>query len=154
MPNFEYKVIPAPVKGVKARGIRSAEARFAHALSTAMNDLGAQGWSYVRADTLPAEERVGLTKTKTVYHNMLVFRRDRVDAEEVDELQTVTQVTAPQSTPLEQAFMSPKNAAHMRAYDTTDDDADAPPVASILTVLQARRAEVKVAQTPTDIAAE
>ncbi len=42
-----------------------------------MNRLGAEGWDYVRADALPCEERVGLTGTKTVFQNMLVFRRAR-----------------------------------------------------------------------------
>ncbi|MDP3377653.1 MAG: hypothetical protein Q8S53_04755, partial [Brevundimonas sp.] len=32
-------------------------------------------WDYVRADTLPVDERSGLTGTKTSFHNMLVFRR-------------------------------------------------------------------------------
>ena len=76
MPRYEYKVVPAPAKGLKAKGIRSPEARFAHALASAMNELGAAGWSYLRTDTLPAEERAGLTRTRTTYHNMLVFRRD------------------------------------------------------------------------------
>lgn len=75
MPTFEYRVVPAPKHGLKARGVRSSEDRFAHALETLMNQMGAQGWDYVRADTLPAEERQGLTGRVTVYQNMLVFRR-------------------------------------------------------------------------------
>ena len=151
MANFEYKVVPAPVKGLKAKGIRSPEARFAHALASAMNDLGADGWTYVRADTLPAEERVGLTKTKTVYHNMLVFRREIAEAE---ELQTLTQPAAPQPTPLELAFMSPQSVTHPIPYESPDDTIEAAPVTSILTVLQNRRAETDVNDTATDIAAE
>ncbi len=75
MSAFEYKVIPAPTKGQKAKGARSTADRFAVALEAAMNDLGAQGWDYVRADTLPCEEREGLMGKTTVYQNMLVFRR-------------------------------------------------------------------------------
>lgn len=75
MPKYEYKVVPAPVKGVKAKGLKGTQERFAHALSNLMNDLGADGWEYQRADTLPCEERQGLTgKTKT-FQNMLIFRR-------------------------------------------------------------------------------
>ena len=151
MPSYEYKVVPAPVKGLKARGVRSPEARFAHALATAMNTLGAEGWSYLRADTLPAEERVGLTRTKTVYHNMLVFRRE---VEETDHLQDLSQAAAPQPTPLELAFMSPQGTAPQIAYDAPDEAIDAPPEASILTVLQARRADIEDAGTQGDIAAE
>ena len=38
-------------------------------------ELGAEGWDYLRADTLPVDERSGLTGTKTSFQNMLVFRR-------------------------------------------------------------------------------
>lgn len=72
---FEYKVVPAPKRGEKARGIKTTEERFALALTQMMNTLGADGWDYVRADTLPCDERSGLTGTKTTFQNMLVFRR-------------------------------------------------------------------------------
>lgn len=75
MQRFEYKVIPAPKRGEKARGVKTTEDRFALALTHLMNDLGADGWDYVRADALPCEERAGLTGTKTTFQNMLVFRR-------------------------------------------------------------------------------
>lgn len=76
MQRFEYKVIPAPKRGEKARGVRTTEDRFALALTTLMNQLGAEGWDYVRADVLPCEERVGFTGgVKTTFQNMLVFRR-------------------------------------------------------------------------------
>ena len=75
MQRFEYKVIPAPKRGEKARGVKTTEERFAYALTLLMNELGADGWDYVRADALPCEERVGLTGTKTTFQNVLVFRR-------------------------------------------------------------------------------
>lgn len=75
MPRYEFKVIPAPRRGDKARGVKTTEDRFALTLSALMNEMGAEGWDYVRADTLPVDERSGLTGTKTSYHNMLVFRR-------------------------------------------------------------------------------
>lgn len=77
MPQYEYRVVPAPVKGLKAKGVRGHEARFAHALEDLMNRMGAEGWEYQRAETLPAEERHGLTNVTTTYRNMLVFRRPR-----------------------------------------------------------------------------
>jgi hypothetical protein len=82
MQRFEYKVIPAPKRGEKARGVRTTEERFAHALTSLMNALGAEGWDYVRADALPCEERVGLTGTKTTFQNVLVFRRVLADLTE------------------------------------------------------------------------
>ena len=75
MQRYEFKVIPAPRRGEKLRGLKTTEDRFALALTTVMNDLGRDGWDYVRADTLPVEERVGFTGTKTSFQNMLVFRR-------------------------------------------------------------------------------
>jgi hypothetical protein len=75
MQRFEYKVVPAPKKGEKAKGAKTTADRFAVALTNVMNTLGAEGWDYVRADTLPCDERVGLTGTKSVFQNMLVFRR-------------------------------------------------------------------------------
>ncbi|UWQ19393.1 DUF4177 domain-containing protein [Jannaschia sp. M317] len=78
--SFEYRVVPAPRKGEKARGVRSGEARFALAMSRLFNRMGEQGWEYVRADTLPAEERVGLTGSEVRYHALLVFRRSLAPA--------------------------------------------------------------------------
>ncbi len=76
MTRYEYKVVPAPRRGEKARGARSTEDRFALALATLMNGLGRDGWEYLRADTLPVEERHGLTgRLSTSYQNMLIFRR-------------------------------------------------------------------------------
>lgn len=85
MTNYEYQVIPAPRKGKKARGVKGAEARFALAMQDVLNDAGAEGWDYVRTDTLPSEERSGLTGRTTVYQNVLVFRRALdTHAEEAD----------------------------------------------------------------------
>lgn len=81
MQRFEYKVIPAPKRGDKIRGVKTTEDRFALTLTQTMNSLGSEGWEYVRADTLPCEERAGLTGTKTTYQNMLVFRRPLAEAE-------------------------------------------------------------------------
>ncbi|MEL6807244.1 MAG: DUF4177 domain-containing protein [Pseudomonadota bacterium] len=75
MSQWEYKVVPAPTKGTKARGVKGPEGRFAHALETLMNDLGREGWEYQRADTLPSIERAGLTGSTTEWRNVLVFRR-------------------------------------------------------------------------------
>lgn len=75
---YEYKVIPAPTRGQKAKGIKAPEGRFANALEIEMNRLSAEGWEYLRADTLPHEERSGLTGSSTSYRSVLVFRRAKV----------------------------------------------------------------------------
>ena len=92
---YEYKVIPAPMRGTKAPGVKTNEDRFALSLETAMNDLAADGWEYIRADTLPCEQREGLMSKTTVYQNMLVFRRAKVVN------------TAPKMKPQRQAPVAP-----------------------------------------------
>ncbi len=75
MQRYEYKVLPAPRRGTKARDAKTTEDRFALTLTTLMNDLGRDGWEYQRSETLPCDERSGFTKTKTTEQTMLVFRR-------------------------------------------------------------------------------
>ncbi|GAA6182202.1 DUF4177 domain-containing protein [Shimia sp. NS0008-38b] len=72
---FEYKVIPSPTRGQKGKGVKGPEGRFAHALESQMNLLAGNGWEFVRAETLPNEERSGLTGSNTTYRSVLVFRR-------------------------------------------------------------------------------
>ncbi|MHA6263921.1 DUF4177 domain-containing protein [Arenibacterium sp. CAU 1754] len=75
MPKYEYKVVPAPAKGLKAKGVKTAEGRFALSVETVLNDMGSDGWEYLRAELLPSDERVGLTGSTTNWRNVLVFRR-------------------------------------------------------------------------------
>lgn len=75
MQAYEYKVVPAPRRGEKSREAKTTGDRFALALTGFMNTLGRDGWEYLRADTLPCDERSGLTGTKTTQHILLVFRR-------------------------------------------------------------------------------
>jgi len=67
------------VKGQKAKGLRSPESRFANGIEAVLNQMGAQGWEYLRAELLPSEERQGLTGSTTNWRNLLVFRRERSD---------------------------------------------------------------------------
>ena len=92
MIHYEYKVLPAPQKGVKVKGAKTTEARFAHALMEIMNEMGRDGWEYQRTDTLPCQERVGLTGKRTQFQNMLVFRRQLpVEADAAPEITAVTE---------------------------------------------------------------
>lgn len=75
MQAFEYKIVPAPKRAVKVKGLKTTEERFAHTLTDVVNTLAQDGWDYLRADTLPVEERVGLTGRTTHFQHMLVFRR-------------------------------------------------------------------------------
>ncbi len=105
MNTFEYKILLAPKKGVKAKGIKGVEAQFANALMSVMNELGAQGWEYQRCDTLPLEQRSGLRGRSTTFENMLVFRREiiatpsqQVETTEVGEV--VKQIPAITGAPV------------------------------------------------------
>lgn len=78
MQRFEYKVVPAPDRGQKARGVKTAEARFAHAMTQTLNTLATEGWEYYRAETLPCAESRGFFgggRDGTVHRSLLVFRR-------------------------------------------------------------------------------
>jgi hypothetical protein len=103
MPRYEYKVVPAPNKGLKGKNVKGAEARFSHALQELMNGLSGYGWEYQRAETLPSIERAGLTGSTTEWRNVLVFRRPREgDADAFNpELLPAPQAFAPDSDPIE-----------------------------------------------------
>ncbi|MEL6690069.1 MAG: hypothetical protein AAFP28_07095 [Pseudomonadota bacterium] len=75
MDKYQYRVVPTPVKTKGLGGTSDGGASFAHIIETTMNELGAEGWHYVRADTMPAEERVGFASKHTVFQNVLIFRR-------------------------------------------------------------------------------
>ena len=75
MQRYEYKVIPAPGRGEKIRGLKTTGERFAHTVTQLMNEMAREGWEYLRADTLPCEERSGLTSRTTTYQSLLTFRR-------------------------------------------------------------------------------
>ena len=55
MNHYEYKVVPAPRRAKRVRGVKAAEELFALTLTDAINEVARQGWEYVRAEHLPAE---------------------------------------------------------------------------------------------------
>ena len=75
MPRYEYKLVPAPEKATKHKGLKGA-ANFAATLEDLLNEQGRDGWHYLRAETLPQEERSGLTSKVTTYRNLLIFQRE------------------------------------------------------------------------------
>jgi hypothetical protein len=139
MTQFEYKVVPAPRKGRKSKGVKTNDARFSLALQDVMNEHGAAGWEYLRAETLPSDERQGLTGTQTVYRDVLVFRRARAVAQDpvipvVIEPQPVKEpeiIPDPVPDP-EPEFESTRDSTDSPAdtasawEDTQTDDPDAP----------------------------
>ncbi len=95
MPRYEYRVVPAPERGKKAKGAKSTSDRFAVALQDVMNEMGAAGWEYQRTDTLPCQERVGLTGKQTTFQHMLVFRRE-LDEAAVSDAEVTALLAAPE----------------------------------------------------------
>ena len=55
MTHYDYRVIPAPKKVKRVKGVHGAEELFAATLTDAINEVARQGWEYVRAERLPAE---------------------------------------------------------------------------------------------------
>ncbi|PCH72889.1 MAG: DUF4177 domain-containing protein [Rhodobacteraceae bacterium] len=89
MTSYEYKVVPAPTKGLKAKGVKTPEGRFANSVQSVLNTQGAEGWEYLRSELLPSDERTGLTGSTTHWRNVLVFRR-ALSGVEVPGVQVVT----------------------------------------------------------------
>lgn len=111
MLRYEYKVIPAPKKPGKIKGVRGTEAKFAAEMSRLMNELGAEGWEYQRSDTLPCEERQGLTGKTTTFQNMLVFRRESVEATEAAPEPSAIEVAAASLEPVSEREPVPEPTA-------------------------------------------
>ncbi|MEP3328981.1 DUF4177 domain-containing protein [Sedimentitalea sp.] len=96
MSRYEYKVVPAPQKGQKTKGVKTPEGRFALSVEAVLNELAASGWEYLRAELLPSEERTGLTGSATHWRNVLVFRRAlEDDSAVVAPVMDTPAVTAP-----------------------------------------------------------
>lgn len=76
MQSYEYKVVAAPRQAKRMKGARTVADRYARTLSELMNAEAATGWEYLRADTLPVEQRKGfMGATGESFHTVLIFRR-------------------------------------------------------------------------------
>ena len=76
MTPFEYRIVPSPRRAKRAKGARTPQDRFARTLTEVINAEAAEGWEYLRADTLPVDEKKSMLSTATeVYQTVLVFRR-------------------------------------------------------------------------------
>ena len=123
MPRYEYKLVPAPEKATKHKGLKGA-ANFAATLEDVMNALGAEGWSYLRADILPEEVRTGITSRSTTYRSLLVFQR-ALPEPAADSPRRET----PRAMPVleDDAADAPEDDPSLaNLFLLTDDDADAP----------------------------
>lgn len=76
MAEYEYKVVTAPRKAGRAKGVRGQDEKYAYTLGEVMNKMAADGWQYLRAESLPVDEKAGMMgKTNEKYLSLLVFQR-------------------------------------------------------------------------------
>lgn len=106
MERYEYTVIPAPDRGSRAKGAKTPTERYAIALAEAINAMAGDGWDYLRAETLPSDERSGIASRQTLWHNVLVFRRS-LEAEPVTAPAPVAAEPAPSPEPAPSAPAAP-----------------------------------------------
>lgn len=150
MTNYEYKVVPAPDRGKRARGVKGTNGRFAHALECVMNELAADGWEYWRSDTLPCEERTGLTSSRTSYKSILIFRRST--SAEAEDLQApfeqLAEAVARHALP---AVPVPSIPEHHLAEETpSEQDVQTPALPPEERTPEAAEAETAPHQPPED----
>lgn len=103
---FEYSAIPAPIRSEKAKAAKTPAERYALTLTDEINRMAGDGWEYLRAETLPSEERSGLTGRTTLFHNLLIFRRPKpaaVKHRALTEAEVKPTAPAPASKPAEPA---------------------------------------------------
>lgn len=72
---YEYKVVPAPRRALKVKGLKTPTERFAHTLSERLNAETTGGWQFVRTETLPCEVRSGLRGVKSSTETVMIFQR-------------------------------------------------------------------------------
>ena len=77
MRKYEYKVVPVPAKCVSMKGTERGTDPAAHTIETVLNDLGVEGWEFVRADRVTLRKG-GLLGRGELTREMLVFRRHPV----------------------------------------------------------------------------
>ncbi|MCB1331859.1 MAG: DUF4177 domain-containing protein [Maritimibacter sp.] len=161
--NFEYKVVPAPTRGRRAKGVKTPADRFAFALEETINECAQEGWEYLRTDTLPAEERQGLTGRTTVYQNMLVFRRPvAATSRETERTATVPTPPAPPKAPetpvapaVPTAGAQPSAREPGAATGTSGDDRpDTPQRAALKTLIEQELAAARAPKLPSADAAQ
>lgn len=129
MSKFEYKAVPAPTRGTKAKGAKTTEDRFALSITETLNAMAADGWEYVRAETLPCDESKGLMRSQqTTYQNILVFKRFRQVAQPLSLDARTTSRPLPVDHP-EPAFQASEPVVPRRVTTRPpDEENNAPPL--------------------------
>ena len=142
MTHYDYKVIPAPKKVKRVKGVSAADELFAVTLTDAINEVARQGWEYVRAERLPAEAPRGwLRAAKAEELAVLVFRRPRESLSpriataraEAPAMELPPEPEAPRMVPaaekaaVDRMKMRFRRAEPALSFDAADEEDDAPP---------------------------
>lgn len=78
MTSYDYKVVPAPRRARKIKGVKRPEELFAMTLTEAINEVARQGWEYVCTESLVAEGPGSwFRRGSSTEHTVMVFRRER-----------------------------------------------------------------------------
>lgn len=72
---YEYKVVPAPIRATRAKGLKTTADRFSHALAERINAEAAGGWQFQRIETLACEDRGRLWRSKSSAQTVMIFAR-------------------------------------------------------------------------------
>ncbi len=144
---YEYKCVAAPKKTKSFKGVRSHEDLFAAVIAEVMNDMAAKDWEYLRAESLPCEEKSGLTSRVEAYQSVLVFRRKIVAEQQFFEVPPTRQIElhdVPEDKTEHDVIMSPPNAAsNITSINTDMQEADEPATqAGVLGILRNRKARL------------
>ena len=123
MGKFEYKVLPAPRRAKRAKGVKGEPARFAYALTELMNLEAAEGWEYFKSEALPMDTKTGMFKGAVeTFQTVLIFRRS-IEPEDQGGIVSVTPAREPQRVAEAEA---PENAEKSNISEIEDDLRDPP----------------------------
>jgi len=126
MSEMEYRVVTAPRKVQKVKGVRGTGERYAVNLTDLMNAEAAAGWQYLRAESLPVDEKYGMMgKTQERFVNLLVFQRVKPDfnkSADAAEASTPDINSATSGVVVEPPLVSDEPAADYRMLNTPGID--------------------------------
>ncbi len=144
MAEYEYKVVKAPKKTKSFKGVRSHEDQFAHVLMEVMNDLALRDWEYLRAESLPCEEKSGLVSRVESYQSVLVFRRKIVNNQQFFDVPPTHQIEVHQiQEDVTESETEIARATGPTLVANSDPAEDAPATESgVLDILRSRKARL------------
>lgn len=75
---YEFKMIPAPERPARMKGLARGEDQFCATLTNVVNEMAADGWEYVRCEALPCSRSRWAFWARRTERQVFVFRRLRV----------------------------------------------------------------------------